>query len=91
MEEAINRFAVPRLFALNDFKVDRLPKVKHGPVEKVDLDALGNFILRVSQAGHDWGFADETDTVAGQVRSLAGLDPAPAEPTSKRRQLTLGV
>jgi hypothetical protein len=84
MEEAINRFAVPRLFALNDFKVDRLPVIKHGPVEKVDLEELGNFVLRVSQAGHDWGFMAEGDTMAAQVRSLAGFDPAPEQKALKR-------
>ncbi len=90
IEENLNRFAVPRLFALNGLPADRLPSIKHGPVEKVDLDELGNFILRVSQAGHDWGFLDPADNMGSQVRSLAGFDPAP-EQTTKRRQLTLGV
>jgi len=33
-------------------------------------------MLRVAQAGHDWGFLNEGDNVGAQVRSLAGLDPA---------------
>ena len=83
IEENLNRFAVPRLFALNEFKADRLPKITHGPVESVDLDELGNFVLRTSQAGHDWGFSDEGDTIGSQVRALAGFDAAP-EQTAKR-------
>lgn len=89
IEENLNRFAVPRLFALNDFPSDRLPSIKHGPVEKVDLEELGNFVLRLSQAGHDWGFLDPADNMGSQVRSLAGFDAAPE--VQKRRQLTLGV
>jgi len=85
MEEAINRFAVPRLFALNDFTVERLPMIKHGPVEKVDLAELGKFMLDVSQAGHDWGFASEGDPIADQVRGMAGFDPAPEEPSGGRQ------
>lgn len=84
IEECLNRFAVPRLFALNDFKVDRLPALKHGPVEKVDLAELGQFVLQLSQAGHDWGFMDEGDTISGQVRQLAGFDPAPEKMTKRR-------
>lgn len=79
IEEVLNRFAVPRLFALNDFGVNRLPRIKHGPVEQVNLDELGNFILRISQAGHDWGFLTEGDPIRDQIRSLAGLDPQPEE------------
>lgn len=77
IEEVANRFAVPRLFALNDFRIDRLPQIKHGPVEKVDLGELGQFVLQLAQAGHDWGFSREDDPIAGQVRQLAGFDPAP--------------
>jgi hypothetical protein len=84
IEECLNRFAVPRLFALNDFKVDRLPTLKHGPIEKVDLAELGQFVLQLSQAGHDWGFLNEADTIGGQVRQLAGFDPAPEPATRKR-------
>lgn len=87
IEECLNRFAVPRLFALNDFKIDRLPTFKHGPIEKVDLAELGQFVLQLSQAGHDWGFLNEADSISGQVRQLAGFDPAPEEPTRKRRAL----
>jgi hypothetical protein len=77
MEECLNRFAVPRLFALNGLPTDELPQIKHGPVEKVDLDALGTFVLRLAQAGHDWGFQAEGDPIRAQMRQLAGLDPEP--------------
>lgn len=46
-----NRFGVPRLFALNDFKITEYPKIGHGDVESVNLDELGQYVLRLSQAG----------------------------------------
>lgn len=79
IEEVQNRFAIPRLFSLNQFNLERLPQLRHGPVEKVDLDELGQFVLRMAQAGHDWGFGAEGDPVGGQLRALAGLDPAPED------------
>jgi hypothetical protein len=87
IEECLNRFAIPRLFALNDFRIERLPTLKHGPIEKVDLAELGQFVLQTAQAGHDWGFMTEGDTISGQVRQLAGFDPAPEAGVGKRRQL----
>jgi hypothetical protein len=83
MEQAINRYAVPRLFALNSFNLERLPEIKHGPVEKPDLDELGNFVLRLSQAGADWGLMDPADPIGDQVRQLAGFDPKPDQLTKQ--------
>lgn len=77
VEEVQNRFAIPRLFALNDFDPERLPTLRHGPIEKVDLAELGQFVLQLAQAGHDWGFLTEGDPIRDQVRQLAGFDPEP--------------
>ncbi len=49
--EVFNRFAIPRLFALNDFNVTELPRLEHAPVETVDIDKLGDFLQKLSLSG----------------------------------------
>jgi hypothetical protein len=49
--ETFNRFAIPRLFALNDFKMSDFPKIVHGDLGAVDLKELGDYITKLSQAG----------------------------------------
>ncbi len=47
----INRYAVPRLFQLNDFRIKKYPELKHGRVGNVNLDDLGNYIQKLSGSG----------------------------------------
>ncbi|MGB9886743.1 MAG: phage portal protein family protein [Moorellales bacterium] len=51
IEDVFNTHAVPRLFKLNDFKVEKLPQLRHGDIEDVDLEELGNFISKLAGAG----------------------------------------
>src|SRR6266550_5978299 len=46
-----NRHALPRLWKLNGFDQDNMPHFEPDLAVRVDLDALSNFILRLSQAG----------------------------------------
>lgn len=49
----INRHAIPRLMELNpDIEVSEYPEIKHGDLDAVDLDQLGNFISKLAQAGY---------------------------------------
>lgn len=50
-----NSETIPRLWRLNQFK-GPMPKLMHGAVETVDLDTLGNYIMRLGQSGApiDW-------------------------------------
>jgi len=77
MAEVLNRHAVPRLFALNNFNLDALPRFVPEEVEDTALEDLGRFILSTSQAGMDWGFLDDADPIQNQLRQLAGFDSAP--------------
>lgn len=53
IQEVFNRYAIPRLFALNpDIIISDYPTLEHGDVEPVDLNELGNYIQKLSQAGH---------------------------------------
>lgn len=51
IEDVFNTHAVPRLFKLNDFKIENPPELRHGDIESVDLEELGNFIQKLSGAG----------------------------------------
>lgn len=49
--DVFNRYAVPRLFALNDFDISDYPKIKHGDVGAVNLQELGQYITQLAGAG----------------------------------------
>jgi len=51
IEDVFNTHAIPRLFKLNDFKIENYPELRHGDIESVDLEELGNFIQRLAGAG----------------------------------------
>lgn len=82
IEEVINRFLVPRLFALNGFPLDNLPRIKHGDIEKPDLAALGAFITALHGAGVPL-FPD--DDLEAYLREAAGL-PEVSEDTKQARE-----
>lgn len=48
--DTINRFAIPRLFALNNFKITNYPIIKRGKVGNPNLKELGDFIQKLSGA-----------------------------------------
>ena len=69
-----NRFAIPRLLELNTFAFDRAPELQHGDIESVDIDKLGDFIVKLSSAGV---FLGDEATVR-HLRMQAGLpEPDP--------------
>ncbi|MCR4332835.1 MAG: hypothetical protein NUV34_09080 [Sulfuricaulis sp.] len=47
----MNRYAIPRLFALNNIKVEKLPELAPGDIEKPDLEAFSKFIETMVKAG----------------------------------------
>jgi hypothetical protein len=49
--ETMNRYAIPRLGDLNGMNPDKLPKYVPDMPQRLDLDVLSNFVLRLSQAG----------------------------------------
>ena len=46
--DIFNRYAIPRLFALNNFNVTKLPTIKSGSVVAPDLKELGDYIKALS-------------------------------------------
>jgi hypothetical protein len=47
-----NRYAIPRLFDLNDFAISDYPKIVHGDLEAVDLKELGEYVQRLAASGY---------------------------------------
>lgn len=68
--EIFNRFAIPRLWALNGMDMASMPKIEPDLAQRVDLDVLSNFILRMAQAGMPL-FPDED--LQSYIKDAAGL------------------
>lgn len=51
--EVINRHAIPKLMRLNSVKPELWPTVVPGSVERVDLDKLGQYVVRLAGSGFD--------------------------------------
>ena len=49
--EVFNTHAIPRLWKLNGWPTDKLPKIIHGDIEAIDLTELGAFITALAGAG----------------------------------------
>ena len=51
VQDVMNRYAIPRLFELNGWPLENLPKIVHGDIEKPDLQSLGAYIGALVNAG----------------------------------------
>jgi hypothetical protein len=49
--DVFNRHAIPRLLELNGMPLENPPKLTHGDIETPDLEALGNFLSKLTAAG----------------------------------------
>lgn len=73
-----NMFAVPRLFELNGWSLEELPRIEHTPVQQISLEELGGYIERLSRAGMPLFPDPELETVLRQRADL----PEPSEDLS---------
>ena len=77
-----NSVQIPRLWRLNGFSWPQ-PKLVHGTVESIDLDTLGNYLMRLSQGGApiDWSNVLEWSMqMAGAPLPSPGHDFTPRNP-----------
>jgi hypothetical protein len=65
-----NRHAVPRLFRLNGSPIKEFPKLVTGDIETVDLEALGDYVQKLSGSGAAL-FPD--DKLENHLRQAAGM------------------
>jgi hypothetical protein len=68
--DTLNRYAVPRLFAVNGWKLDQLPRFEPTNVDPPALDQLAAFISATAGAGMQW-FPDPE--LEKYVREIARL------------------
>lgn len=82
--EVFNRYAVPRLFAMNgcSFSVP-LPRIAHGDIETPDLAELADYVTKLAGAG----VLFPTPDLEAHLRSVAGL-PAVEETAFGSEQST---
>ncbi len=83
IQEVLNKYAIPRLFALNGVTNRELPKFSHGPVVAIEPLKLANILFRL--AGIDAVRPDDDSET--HLRSMLGL-PA-ADPTTARGEHAL--
>ncbi len=53
--DVFNRHAIPRLFAVNGWKMDALPQIQAGNVDAPDLGQLAQFLTATAGLGFNWG------------------------------------
>lgn len=70
----VNQYAIPRLLKLNGMDLEQPPQLDHGDIETVDLGELGDFVVKLSQAGASL-FPD--DALENKLRTSAGLPERP--------------
>lgn len=74
--ETVNRYLVPRLWKLNGFPVDRLTKIEHGRVSKINLQEIGDFISKLSASGYPFLWDQKLKI---WVADKAGFPPPPED------------
>ena len=82
--ENFNRFAIPRLFALNSFQVSDFPKMAHGDMESVNLGELGDYINKLASAGMPL-FPDEQ--LEAYLKKVANLPESLTDVKDKDQQV----
>lgn len=72
--DVLNRYAVPRLFAVNGWRLDELPKFEPGDVDPPDLMQLATFMGQMNQAGVQWFPDPELEKFLRDAARLPKLD-----------------
>lgn len=71
----LNRFAVPRLFALNGLPTDRMPRIVHGDMEAPSAEEVARIIQSMAQAGAMLFPNRELETAILRLLKLPGPPP----------------
>lgn len=82
--DTLNRHAVPKLFAMNGWKLDELPRFEPTNIDPPDLNQLASFISATSGAGMQWFPDPELEKF---VRDIARLPEMTDETVEFKRQM----
>ena len=72
--DVFNRYAIPRLFEVNGWKIDELPQLVPGDIDPPDLTQLSAFMGQLSSAGVQWFPDPELEKFLRDVARLPKLD-----------------
>ena len=72
--DVLNRYAVPRLFAVNGWKVAELPRFEPGDVDPPDLNQLSSFMGQMASAGVQWFPDPELEKFLRDAARLPKMD-----------------
>jgi hypothetical protein len=84
--DVLNRYAIPRLFAVNGWKPSALPKIVPSDVDSPDINQLGSFMQAMAGTGVTW-FPD--GDLENFVREAARLPKLDKDQIEMRRQLQM--
>lgn len=82
--DVFNRHAIPRLFEINGWKPNELPKIVADNVDAPDLTQLSSFMSTMGGLGMEW-FPDPD--LEKFLRKVAGLPDLPDEKIEMRREM----
>lgn len=73
--DTMNRHAIPKLFKVNGWQTDKLPKFKPGEVDPPDLTQLAQFITATAGAGMQWFPNPSLEKFLRDIAKLPELSP----------------
>jgi len=77
--DVFNRYAIPKLFEVNGWKVDELPQIVAGDIDPPDLTQLSSFMGQLAQAGVTWFPDPELEKFLREAARLPKLDETTEE------------
>jgi phage gp29-like protein len=72
--DVFNRYAIPRLFEVNGWKVEQLPRLVPGDIDPPDLTQLSQFMGQLTTAGLQWFPDPELEKFLRDAARLPKLD-----------------
>jgi hypothetical protein len=78
MAQVYNKYAVTRLMDFNGMDLDMQPKIAPDLAQRVDLDVLSNYVLRMAQAGMPLFPDEEVQTYLKDAAGLPDIDDSRA-------------
>ena len=86
--DVLNRFAIPRLFAMNGWRVDELPQFVPGDVDPPDLNQLSQFMGQMANIGVQWFPDPEMEKFIRKAARLPELDEKTEDNLEEKKKQT---
>jgi len=88
--DVINRYAIPQLLKVNNMDITKAPTLVHGDVGRIDLEELGQYIVRLSSAGFELNLDSGLESYLRQQANLplVNVDKTPGMTTPKLQPIS---